>query len=619
MKSTIALSLTITFLLLVIAPCFSDKFQGRFGNCIAQTSHNQFGETRIELIPDSNRVAVLLSDPDRPPEWDSLAPSSDMGLVRSKSFGPGFRLLDLSTPVAEDGLRRHYIEQLVSGDGIEYATQVYRTARGLAKFPRPVVFVRFHPGVPAQSQREILEQVHGLWIEEENFASLDRVWKLASSARTGHTVLNQVEQLSTDPHVEWAEPDWLMEVTLNAVFPTDPDFEQSWGLHNTGQTYFVQWEDGHWGDREIVFTCEPDFLCAHHFTGSVGIDMGAPEAWEYTTGDPAVIVMIMDVGVELSHPDLNVAYAADFTSLGTGGGPTWPWATHGTAVAGCAAAMMNNGFFSTGIAPGVLLASASIARDDTGDGYHVASSSWFVEALEWGLQIGARVATSQVGPTSWSALLEAAYDNARIHGMVLFAASGNDSNAAIGHPGNYRSVNAIGGINGDGSTYGTTGNELFMVGPAGIIYTTALGGGWVLAGGTSLSSPFAAGVAGLVISANPGLSSAAVEMAMIAGAMDLGTTGFDSTYGHGLLRADEAIVVGSEMLPGAAVVDASLGVEPGAGSYDLHRHATVAAGISNIPNNGAVLVRGGLSYSEALVIDKPLVMRAWDGNAVIGE
>jgi subtilisin family serine protease len=203
--------------------------------------------------------------------------------------------------------------------------------------------------------------------------------------------------------------------------------------------------------------------------------------------------------------------------------------------------------------------------------------------------------------------------------MVLFAASGNSPTSEVGYPGIYRSVNAVGGIFCDGQSYGTTGNALFLVGPAADVYTTALGGGFDVSGGTSLSSPFAAGVAALVLSANPSLSPAGVELAMIVSARDLGVDGFDSRFGHGLLRADEAIIAGGEIAQGAAVVDASLGGSPGAAPYDVQLHPSVAAGISAVPDHGAVLVRGGLPYDEVLVIDKPLVMRAWDGEAVIGE
>jgi thermitase len=512
-----------------------------------------------------------------------------MEFASIKPFGPGFRLLELSAPIADADERQRSVERLASAADVEYATQVYRGRGGLAEFPKPVIFVRFHPEVSPETQRETLGQVPGLRIEEERYASLDRVWKLASSAKTGSAVLNQVQRLFTMQNVEWAEPDWTWEVTLNQVIPNDPDFEDSWGLHNTGQT-----------------------------GGVSDMDMNAPEAWEITSGDPAVIVMILDAGIDLSHPDLTVSFAADFTGSGTGGGPTSPCAGHGTAVAGCTAALMNNGLMSTGVAPGVRLASASIAVDEDCDDKYVTSASWYVDALIWGIGIGARVASFQAGPNAdtWSSLLALTIDLARLEGMVLFAASGNDPIGTIGfgHPGYHRSVNAVGGISSDGSSFGTTGNALFMVGPAAGIYTTTLGGGSDFASGTSLSSPFAAGVAGLVLSSHWGLSPPAVEMAMITGAKDLGATGFDSTFGHGLLRADKAIVLGGDLLPGFSVVDGSSG--PGI-PFDIPVYATVAAGVNSVPDDGAVLVRSGASYNEALVINKPLVMKPWGGNAVV--
>ena len=90
---------------------------------------------------------------------------------------------------------------------------------------------------------------------------------------SGTDVVALAQQISAMPGVRYAEPDCI--VCLDETFPDDPDFSELWGLHNMGQT----------GGR-------PD------------ADIDAPEAWDITTGSEAVIVAVVDSGVNYDHPDL---------------------------------------------------------------------------------------------------------------------------------------------------------------------------------------------------------------------------------------------------------------------------------------------------------------------------
>ncbi|TLM98526.1 MAG: hypothetical protein FDZ75_02160, partial [Actinobacteria bacterium] len=59
--------------------------------------------------------------------------------------------------------------------------------------------------------------------------------------------------------------------------------------------------------------------------------------------------------------------------------------------------------------------------------------------------------------------------------------------------------------------------------------------------GTSMATPFVAGVAALLASARPSWTSAQIVARMLSTAQDLGVTGPDSKYGRGLVRADRAL------------------------------------------------------------------------------
>jgi subtilisin family serine protease len=59
--------------------------------------------------------------------------------------------------------------------------------------------------------------------------------------------------------------------------------------------------------------------------------------------------------------------------------------------------------------------------------------------------------------------------------------------------------------------------------------------------GTSMACPHAAGLAGLVKSANPGFSAAEIQAHIEKSADDLGDKGFDKYFGHGRINAGRAL------------------------------------------------------------------------------
>jgi subtilisin family serine protease len=76
---------------------------------------------------------------------------------------------------------------------------------------------------------------------------------------------------------------------------------------------------------------------------------------------------------------------------------------------------------------------------------------------------------------------------------------------------------------------GTTGNVLNVV------------SSWDHFDGTSMATPHVSGVAALVFGANPVLTPAQLESILKSTALDLGNAGFDTTYGFGLVQADDAV------------------------------------------------------------------------------
>ncbi len=111
-------------------------------------------------------------------------------------------------------------------------------------------------------------------------------------------------QLSQLPGVVYAEPNFVL---TSQSIPGDASFVGAW-----------------------------EFGVQEHLT-----QIGAPAAWDVTTGDASVVVAVIDTGVDLDHPDLNDNLLPGTTFVE---GTTTPQDDngHGTQVAGLIAAEMDN-------------------------------------------------------------------------------------------------------------------------------------------------------------------------------------------------------------------------------------------------------------------------------------
>ncbi|MCH8251977.1 MAG: S8 family serine peptidase [Planctomycetes bacterium] len=164
---------------------------------------------------------------------------------------------------------------------------------------------------------------------------------------------------------------------------------------------------------------------------------------------------------------------------------------------------------------------------------------------------------------SWAAAANAAVAN----GVVVVAASGNECNSnSMGSPACGSSVIAVGATYKD--DYPNCGNStssfnwcgtpqtnilvddivdfsnqsvnLDVVAPGSVIWSASNspgGSSITTMSGTSMASPMVAGLAALVLSADPSLTPAQVRTLIQDGAIDLGDPGFDVAYGHGRIDA----------------------------------------------------------------------------------
>lgn len=261
----------------------------------------------------------------------------------------------------------------------------------------------------------------------------------------------------------------------------------------------------------------------------------APTAWDNANGK-GVIIAILDTGVDSGHPDL-AANIVPGWNMYDNNSNTSDVHGHGTAVAGTAAMVGNNGAGSAGVAWGARIMPVRISGPDG-----IAYSSTIAQGLNWAADNGARVANISYAVSGYSTVQTAA-NYMRSKGGVVTVSSGNE-NSLLSTAAN-DAVLTIGASDSNDAraSFSNYGNVIDVVAPGTSIYTTTRGGSYGKWQGTSFSSPVAAGVAALVMSANSNLAAADVDKILKSTALDLGSAGFDQYFGNG--RVDSAKAVAS--------------------------------------------------------------------------
>ncbi len=261
--------------------------------------------------------------------------------------------------------------------------------------------------------------------------------------------------------------------------------------------------------------------------------IGAVPAWNDSTGS-GIKIAILDTGVDAAHPDLaeRMLPGYNFYDNNT---DTSDVQGHGTAVAGSAAATLNNG---TGVASVAGQARIIPIRVSQPDGY--AYFSTIASALTWAADQGARVANISYG-VSGSAAVQSSANYMKSKGGLVVVSAGNNG-VEEGTAANSAMITVSATDSSDRRTsWSSFGNFVDIAAPGAGIYTTNRGGSYGSWNGTSFSSPVTAGVVALMMSANPALSSAQVQTLLFNTATDLGTAGFDKEYGWGRVDANAAV------------------------------------------------------------------------------
>jgi subtilisin family serine protease len=333
-----------------------------------------------------------------------------------------------------------------------------------------------------------------------SFTSIDaELWKLENM-----TVQDALIQYYNDPRVEYIEPNYRL--TILDIIPDDKHFSKLWGLNNSGQE-----------------------------NGRYDADIDAPEAWSMHKGS-SIIVAVIDTGVDYNHqdlsdnmwtnqdeiPDNNIDddnngfiddyYGYDFVN---NDGNPYDDQSHGTHCAGTIAAIGNNGIGVAGVNWNARIMALKFLNNE-GRG----STSDAIKALEYAIQMGAKISNNSWGGGSYSQALYDAINKANSMGHIFVSAAGNGGSDKIGDNNdgipvypctfNIESIVSVAAtdINDKRAVFSNFGRISVDLGAPGVkIYSTLPGNNYGYKNGTSMATPHVTGSISLIMGIFPSFQS----------------------------------------------------------------------------------------------------------------
>ena len=496
-----------------------------------------------------------------------------LGTVQPFGLRPETPVRLFKVPQVSDALRA----ALLADPALLDARPIYR----FDGEPTPVIssgtmVVKLRPDLTDQERRALWREFDT--IEVRAMRGLHDVY-VVEPAGVDQDEVARAEQLAADDRTLWSTPNFRRAMRTLQSAPSDEFFHLQWHLNNTGQT-----------------------------GGTDDADIDALEAWSTSTGS-GVLFGMFDDSCDVDHEDLADNYigigqdvALSFFEEGyEDPRPKVSNDAHGTAVMGLAVATAN----SVGVRGVSYDAKFTATRGLLQVATEAATASAYTFALEQGVDVHIN-SWGFIGRFSTPPILADAIETAFREGrdpdgpggiaprgmVIVFAAGNSDAENELGF-----SISGLSGVIEVGATtfndlragFSNFGNQLSVMAPGGGdptfgITTTDvedgvdnvaqgyneggmavdpntgrdlglvdidLDGGYTgFFGGTSAACPIVAGVAGLILSANPELTATDVRIILEhttdkinpAQAQYGGVTSRSFKYGYGRVNANKAVL-----------------------------------------------------------------------------
>lgn len=301
--------------------------------------------------------------------------------------------------------------------------------------------------------------------------------------------------------------------------------------------------------------------------GLTGDGDGFP--YRYSTRD--VVIAVIDTGIDPHHKDLKGKVIA-FQDFIFGMTDAYDDNGHGTHTAGTAAGAGIVNPKMKGVAPGAALVGVKVLGPDGSGSFGsvIAGIEWVVDNKDlYNIRV-LNMSLGSASPSDGTDALSLAVNGAVEAGIVAVVAAGNigPENFTIGSPGAAEQALTVCAMRDPGedgwslAPFSSRGPTLDgrikpdLCAPGVRISAPRANSAdrYVTYSGTSMAAPFVAGVAALMVAANPYLTADEVKNLLISTAQDWGVPGKDVDFGHGRINPYRAIqrILG---LPGVGPVN----------------------------------------------------------------
>ena len=279
--------------------------------------------------------------------------------------------------------------------------------------------------------------------------------------------------------------------------------------------------------------------------------IGLPQIWESTTGDPGVIIATVDTGAN-SIPDLEGALVPGYDFVENDSEPQ-DTHSHGSRVAAVIAARGNNGIGMAGHCWGCRVMPVRVSSNGS------ASPARVAVGIRYPVDRAARIINVSLSHYGVDDTEAAAVRYAIDRGVIVVASAGNAGTETPQYPGAYPGVLAVGASDDLDDLYfwSSRGSWVSLTAPGCQMVTDWMTPPGTICG-TSFTPAVVSAVAGLILSKNPSLTASQVVTALVATARPVRGV----AYGRvdpvaafrwlGLPTGSPAVVAGQPSTPGTA-------------------------------------------------------------------
>jgi len=240
----------------------------------------------------------------------------------------------------------------------------------------------------------------------------------------------------------------------------------------------------------------------------------APEAWATTRGQ-GVKVVVIDTGLDMTHPDLAGNIKGGWNAI-TKGADFNDDHGHGTHCGGNIAAL-DNDIGIVGVANKADLYGVKVL-DANGSG----TFDDVIAGMQWAVDNRMDVASMSLGASQGNQALADMVKAMKKAGVTLVAAAGN-SGGAVGFPGGYPEAIGIAAMDSNDqlADFSSRGPEVAFIAPGVDVYSLSKNGGYETMSGTSMATPHVAGLAALYVAKHRGASPDQVRAGLAAASTKL--------------------------------------------------------------------------------------------------